>query len=81
MAFCVHTRVSVEQGVVSEQIWAGLCPGPRELCAGTLEKPCTGCLGHQLLTVHLHSVGMLSRAVIVKITVKSSPVNLWIQLQ
>lgn len=43
---------------------------------GHWERLCTRFLGHQLLTVHLHSVGMLSYVVIVKITVKSSPVNL-----
>lgn len=45
---------------------------------GHWERLCSRFLGHQLLTVHLHSVGMLSHVVIVEITVKSNPVNLWI---
>lgn len=72
--------VCVQQDV-SEQTWAGLCPVLQNPHAGTLGTPCTRFLGQQLLTVHLHSVGMLSHVVIVEITVKSSPVNLWTQLR
>lgn len=78
---CAHTCMCV---CVARCLWAEagrLCPVPQDPCTGLWERLCTRFLGHQLSPVHLHSVGMLSHVVIVKITVKSSPVNLWTQLQ